>query len=76
MMELTGWWKSLPACELMLAGRKPSDARPVSGFLCFDAFGSVVEIVLNQGARLAHSLIPPLYALLTPLHIVVSLGVT
>jgi hypothetical protein len=46
------------------------------GFLCFDTFGSVVAIVLNQEARLARLLAQSLRALLTPLHIVVSLGET
>jgi len=36
----------------------------------------VVEIVLNQDARLTRSLIHPLRELLTPLHIVVNLGET
>ena len=52
------------------------DVFHVSGFLCFDAFTHVVEIVLNQDARLARSLIRPLRELLTPLHIVISLGET
>jgi hypothetical protein len=46
------------------------------GFLCFDAFHHVVEIVLNQQSHRAHSLIRPLRELLTPLQIVVSLGET
>ena len=46
------------------------------GLLRFDASGSVIEIVLNQGARLARSFICPLQALLAPLHVVVSLGET
>ena len=48
------------------------DVFHVSGLLRFDASGSVVEIVLNQGARLARSFICPLQALLAPLHVVVS----
>ena len=48
----------------------------VRGFLCFDAFGSVVAIVLNQDARLARSLAQFFRALLTPLHIVVRLDET
>src|SRR5260221_4352656 len=48
----------------------------VSGLLRFDAFGSVVEIVLNQQACLARSFIRPLQALLAPLHVVVILGET
>ena len=46
------------------------------GLLRFDAFGSVVAIVLNQQACLARSCIHPLQALLAPLQVVVSLGET
>ena len=59
------------SCERMVR-----DVFPVSGFLCFDAVGSVVTLVLNQDARLARSLAQSLRALLTPLHIVVRLGQT
>jgi hypothetical protein len=52
------------------------DVFHVSGFLCFDAFHHVVEIVLNQHSHRAHSLIRPLRELLTPLHIVINLGET
>ncbi len=52
------------------------DVFHISGLLRFDALTHVVEIVLNQDARLARSLIRPLRELLTPLHIVVSLGET
>ena len=40
----------------------------------FDDLGAVKEIILNQGARLAHVLLSSLQTLLSPLHIVVSLG--
>ena len=56
--------------------RMVRDVFHVSGLLRFDAFGSVVAIVLNQEAGLARSFIRPLRELLTPLHIVVSLGET
>jgi len=52
------------------------DVFHVSGLLRFDAFGSVVAIVLNQQACLARSFIHPLQALLAPLQVVVSLGET
>jgi len=52
------------------------DVFHISGLLRFDTLTHLVEIVLNQDARLAHSLIRPLRELLTPLHIVVSLGET
>ena len=50
------------------------DVFHVSGLLRFDAFGSVVAIVLNQQACLARSFIHPLQALLAPLQVVISLG--
>lgn len=56
--------------------RMVRDVFHVSGLLRFDAFGSVVEIVLNQESGLAHSFICPLQSLLTPLHVVVNLGET
>ena len=56
--------------------RMVRDVFHVSGLLRFDACGSVVAIVLNQEACLARSLICSLQELLTPLHIVVSLGET
>ncbi len=52
------------------------DVFHVSGLLRFDASGSVVEIVLNQQASLAHSFLRPLQTLLTPLCVVVTLGET
>ncbi len=52
------------------------DVFHVSGLLRFDTCGSLVEIVLTQRACLARSFIRPLQELLTPLHIVVSLGET
>ncbi len=54
--------------------RMVRDVFHVSGLLRFDASGSVVEIVLNQQACLAHSFIRPLQTLLTPLCVVVNLG--
>src|SRR6266571_684294 len=56
--------------------RMVRDVFHISGLLRFDALTQVVEIVLNQDARLARSLIRPLRELLTPLHIVVNLGQT
>ncbi len=56
--------------------RMVRDVFHVSGLLRFDASGSVVAIVLNHKACLARSFIRPLQELLTPLHIVVSLGET
>jgi hypothetical protein len=62
-----------PHCGML---RMVRDVFHASGFLYFDAFHHVVEIVLNQHSHRAHSLIRPLRELLTPLHIVISLGET
>ncbi len=62
-----------PHCGIL---RMVRDVFHISGFLCFDAFHHVVEIVFNQHSHQAHKLIPALRELLTPLHIVVSLGET
>jgi hypothetical protein len=56
--------------------RRVRDVFHISGLLRFDTLTHVVEVVLNQDARLARSLIRPLRELLTPLHIVGSLGET
>ena len=69
-------WLAVPQVQQCGILRMVRDVFHVSGFLCFDAVGSVVAIVLNQDARLARSLAQSLRALLTPLHIVVSLGET
>jgi hypothetical protein len=69
-------WLAVPQVQQCGILRLVRDVFHVSGFLCFDAVGSVVAIVLNQDARLARSLAQSLRALLTPLHIVVSLGET
>jgi hypothetical protein len=69
-------WLAVPQVQQCGILRMVRDVFHVSGFLCFDAVGSVVAIVLNQDARLARSLAQSLRALLTPLHIVISLGET
>lgn len=67
-------WLSSPPIQHCGMLRMVRDVFHVSGLLRFDASDSVVEIVLNQEACLARSFICPLQELLTPLHIVVSLG--
>ncbi len=62
-----------PHCGVM---RMVRDVFPISGFLSFDAFHQLVEIVLNQQSRRAHQLIIPLRELLAPLPIVINLGET
>jgi len=69
-------WLSCPQIQHDGILRMVRDVFHVSGLLGFDAFGSVVEIVLNQEACLARSFIRPLQALLAPLHVVVNLGET
>lgn len=69
-------WLALPEgphCGIL---RMVRDVFHISGFLCFDHFNHVMKIVLNQQAHQAHRLIYPLRELLTPFHIVVSLGET
>lgn len=69
-------WLSSPQIQRYGILRMVRDVFHISGWLRFDVLTHVVEIVLNQDARLAHSLIHPLQELLTPLHIVVNLGET
>jgi hypothetical protein len=69
-------WLSCPQIQHYGILRMVRDVFHVSGLLRFDAFGSVVEIVLNQEACLARSFIRPLQALLAPLQVVVNLGET
>jgi uncharacterized protein YggT (Ycf19 family) len=69
-------WLTSPqiACYGIL--RMVRDVFHISGLLRFDTLTHVVEIVLNQDARLARLLIRSMRELLTPLNIVVNLGET
>jgi len=69
-------WLTSPQIQRYGILRMVRDVFHISGLLRFDALTQVVEIVLNQDARLTRSLIHPLRELLTPLHIVVNLGET
>jgi len=69
-------WLTSPQIQRCGILRMVRDVFHISGLLRFDALTQLVEIVLNQDARLARSLIRPLRELLTPLHIVVNLGET
>ncbi len=69
-------WLTSPPIQRYGVLRLVRDVFHISGLLRFDAGTHVVEIVLNQDARLARSLIRPLRELLTPLHVVVNLGET
>lgn len=69
-------WLAVPQGRHCGILRMVRDVLHISGLLRFDALGTVKEIVLNQGARLAHVLLSAFQALLSPLHIVVTLGET
>gem|GEM_PF-1438866 len=56
--------------------RMVRDVFHVSGFLCLDPAGQVVEIVLNQDAHLARLILNSLSQLVAPMHIAVNLGKT
>jgi len=76
IVALAHRWLVVPQCRPCGILRFVRDVFHICGFVCFDVMGSVMEVVLNQGARLAHVLIRSVRALLAPLHIVVSLGET
>jgi hypothetical protein len=69
-------WLAVPQVQHYGILRMVRDVFHVSGFLCKDALGHVIQIVLNQDALLARSLLNSLRELLAPLHIVISLGKT
>ena len=56
--------------------RMVRDVFHLSGFLCRDASGQIVQIVLNQDAHLARRLLVSLQGLLAPLHVVINLDKT
>ncbi len=56
--------------------RMVRDVFPISGFLCQDASGRIVEIVLNQQAHLARRLLSSLWQLLAPMQVVINLDKT
>ena len=69
-------WLALPEgphCGIL---RMVRDVFHISGFLVFDAFDQIVQIVLNQHARRAHQLVGPLQELLAPFQMVVTLAET
>ena len=71
-------WLSTPSSPVQHYGtlRMVRDVFHVSGFLVSDALGRLVEIVLNQAAPLAPSLVDALRELLAPAHVAISLGQT
>lgn len=56
--------------------RMVRDVFHISGFLVLDAFGQIIQIVLNQAAPLASALLMSLRELLAPAHIALNLGQT
>ncbi len=56
--------------------RMVRDVFHISGFLCRDASGQIVQIVLNQDAHLARRLLVSFQGLLAPIHIVINLDKT
>ena len=56
--------------------RMVRDVFHISGFLVTDALGQVVQLVLNQAAPLAPTLVNPLCTLLACTHVAVNLGQT
>ena len=69
-------WLTSPQIAHFGILRMVRDVFHISGWLRFDRCTHVVEIVLNQDARLARFLIRSLRELLTPFSIVVNLGET
>jgi len=69
-------WLASPALHQYGMLRMVRDVFHISGFLLTDAWGQVVQIVLNQAAPLAPALVNPLCALLARTHVAVNLGQT
>src|SRR6266702_3767937 len=69
-------WLAVPKLQHYGMLRMVRDVFHISGFLVFDALGHVVQIILNQAARLARSLVDSLRKLLAPLCIAVNLDKT
>jgi hypothetical protein len=69
-------WLASPKLQHYGMLRMVRDVFHMSGFLVFDALDQVVEIVLNQAAPLASTLVDPLRELLTLAHIAINLDKT
>src|SRR5947208_1372752 len=64
-------WLASPALQQYGMLRIVRDVFHISGFLLLDAFGQVVQLVLNQAAPLAPALVDPLCLLLARTHVAV-----
>jgi len=88
---LTGAASAASAASAQASGQAPATCDPlpgygmvrmvrdvfhISGFLCWDASGQIVQIVLNQDAHLARRLLLSLRQLLAPMHVVINLDKT
>lgn len=73
---LAATWLASPALHHYGTLRMVRDVFHISGFLLPDAFGQVVQIVLNQSAPLAPVLVHPLRQLLASAQVAVTLGQT
>src|SRR2546425_2340287 len=69
-------WLASPALHHYGTLRMVRDVFHISGFLLTDAFGQVVQLVLNQAAPLAPALVLPLRHLLAGAQVAVNLGQT
>ncbi len=69
-------WLASPPLRRYGMVRMVRDVFHISGFLLTDAFGQVVQVVLNQAAPLAPALVDPLCKLLACTHVAVNLGQT
>ena len=69
-------WLASPALQHYGMLRMVRDVFPISGFLLTDAYGQVMELVLNQAAPLASALVLPLRQLLAGAQVAVNLGQT
>jgi len=69
-------WLASPALHHYGTLRMVRDVFHMSGFLLIDAFGQVVQIVLNQAAPLAPALVDPLCHLLAGTQVAINLGQT
>jgi hypothetical protein len=69
-------WLASPALHHYGTVRMVRDVFHISGFLLTNAFGQVIQIVLNQAAPLAPALVLPLRHLLAGAQVAVNLGQT
>jgi hypothetical protein len=69
-------WLAVPQLQHYGLLRMVRDVFHISGFLCCDATGQIVQLVLNQDALLARCLADSLQKRLTLLHIAVTLDKT